>query len=301
MSLTAVLLILLSTFTHAAWNMLGKRDRPSAVFFLAANTAGALALTPLLIIFSEYLTRFSGTVILYLGLTGFFQALYFFSLAKAYQNGELSIVYPVARALPILLVAVVSSLILQKLAGGLGLFAGGLLIIAGAIILPRQNGKRFKLHDLKNRTLWFAFLAAVGTTGYSLVDDAALRLLRNGLNSGGIVQVTLVYACLEGLLTALWLAVIISFTKKSRSETRDVLQSQKGPALITGLGIFLTYSLVLIAMSYAQNVSYVVAFRQLSIPIGAMLGMIILHEARYLNKFIGITAIFGGAILVALF
>lgn len=301
MSLTAVLLILLSTFTHAAWNMLGKRDRPSVGFFLAANTAGSLALTPFLILFSEYLTRISGPVIFLLVLTGFFQALYFFSLAKAYQKGDLSIVYPVARALPILMVAVLSSLILQKLAGGLGLFAGGLLIIAGAIILPRQPGDSFKVHDLKNRTLWFALLAAVGTTGYSLVDDAALRLLRNGLNTGGIVQVTLVYACLEGLLTTLCLAVIISFTKKSRSETRNVLLSQKGPALITGLGIFLTYSLVLIAMSYARNVSYVVAFRQLSIPIGAMLGMLILHEARYLNKFIGITAIFGGAILVALF
>ena len=300
MTLTAVLLILLSTFTHAAWNLLGKRDRPSVGFFLAANTAGSLALTPLLILFYEYLTRFSGPVIFLLVLTGFFQALYFFSLAKAYRNGDLSIVYPIARALPILMVAVLSSLILQKLAGGLGLFAGGLMIIAGAIILPRQNCNRFKLHDLKNRTLWFALLAAVGTTGYSLVDDAALRLLRNGLNSGGIVQITLLYACLEGLLTTAWLAVIVSLTNNSRSEAGSVLQTQKVPALITGLGIFLTYSLVLIAMSYVQNVSYVVAFRQLSIPIGAMLGMLILHEARYLNKFIGITAIFLGAILVAL-
>ncbi len=300
MTLTAALLILLSTFTHAAWNMLGKKDRPSAGFFLAANTAGALAMTPLLILFSEYSPRFSGAVIFFLVLTGFFQALYFFSLAKAYQNGDLSIVYPIARALPILMVATLSSLIMQKLAGGFGLFAGGLMIIAGAFILPRQPGDKLKVKEFKNRTLWFALLAAVGTAGYSLVDDAALRLLRSGLNATGIVQITLVYACLEGLLTTLWLAVIVTFNKKSRLETRSVLKTQKIPALITGLGIFLTYSLVLIAMSFVQNVSYVVAFRQLSIPIGALLGMLILGEARYFNKYIGIVSIFIGAILVAI-
>jgi uncharacterized membrane protein len=51
-------------------------------------------------------------------------------------------------------------------------------------------------------------------------------------------------------------------------------------------------------MNYVSNVSYVAAFRQLSIPIGAILGMALLKESRYLPKTIGITAIFIGLILV---
>jgi len=300
MTLTAVLLILLSTFTHAGWNLIGKKDRPSLGFFLAANTAGSLALTPVLILFSGYLTRFTEQVVILLILTGLCQAVYFFGLARAYQNGDLSIVYPIARALPILLVSILSSIILQKPAGGIGLFAGGLLIIAGAVLLPRRPGEPVKRMGLKHKAVWFAFLAAVGTTGYSMVDDSALRLLRSGLDTVGIIQITLVYACLEGLLTTLWLAVLVAFDKRALSDMKSVVGNQKKTAVLTGLGIFLTYSLVLIAMSYVRNVSYVVAFRQISIPVGALLGMLILHEARYPNKFIGIGAIFLGAILVAL-
>jgi hypothetical protein len=47
----------------------------------------------------------------------------------------------------------------------------------------------------------------------------------------------------------------------------------------------LAYSLVLIAMSFAKNISYVVAFRQLGIPIGAILGMVILKEPMYLSNY----------------
>ncbi|MFZ2095115.1 MAG: hypothetical protein WAV05_00625 [Anaerolineales bacterium] len=46
-------------------------------------------------------------------------------------------------------------------------------------------------------------------------------------------------------------------------------------AFITGLLIIGSYDLVLAAMEYADNVSYIAAFRQLSIPIGAILGILI--------------------------
>ena len=39
-----------------------------------------------------------------------------------------------------------------------------------------------------------------------------------------------------------------------------------------GLGINLGYLLILAAMTWSHNVSYVVAFRQISIPLGALLG-----------------------------
>ena len=51
MTLTAILLLLLSAGTHAGWNLLAKRHHPAGSFFLLANTAGAVLLVPLVIVY----------------------------------------------------------------------------------------------------------------------------------------------------------------------------------------------------------------------------------------------------------
>ena len=63
--------------------------------------------------------------------------------------------------------------------------------------------------------------------------------------------------------------------------------------------MMLGYSLVLIAMSFVKNVSYVVAFRQLSIPIGVILGAVILKERMYPLRVVGTAILFVGLVLVA--
>jgi drug/metabolite transporter (DMT)-like permease len=77
----------------------------------------------------------------------------------------------------------------------------------------------------------------------------------------------------------------------------EILRSYKGPAAITGIGIYLTYGIVLVSMNFVTNVSYVAAFRQLSIPLGAIFGIALLKEPRYLPKIIGIVAIFAGLVI----
>ena len=71
-------------------------------------------------------------------------------------------------------------------------------------------------------------------------------------------------------------------------------------ALVTGVGIVGTYSLVLTAMNFAADVTYVVAFRQLSIPIGALLGFIFLREEIHPPRLLGLAAVCLGLVLVAL-
>jgi uncharacterized membrane protein len=53
-------------------------------------------------------------------------------------------------------------------------------------------------------------------------------------------------------------------------------------------------------MNYVTNVSYVAAFRQLSIPLGALFGMVLLNEPRYVPKIIGVVIIFLGLTLVGI-
>jgi drug/metabolite transporter (DMT)-like permease len=143
-----------------------------------------------------------------------------------------------------------------------------------------------------------AVLAAVGIAGYTVADDMALRCLR-ALPGKPMspVEGTLLYMVLEGISCSLWQSLFVVVNRRERQRMSEVLKLFKGPAALTGIGIYLTYGIVLISMNYVSNVSYVAAFRQLSIPLGAMFGMVFLKEPRYLPKIIGIAAIFAGLVL----
>ena len=52
-------------------------------------------------------------------------------------------------------------------------------------------------------------------------------------------------------------------------------------------------------MGFSKNISYVVAFRQLSIPLGAALGILVLKEPARAPKIAGVAVIFVGLMLVA--
>ncbi|MBU4428239.1 MAG: hypothetical protein KKE37_02670 [Verrucomicrobia bacterium] len=52
-------------------------------------------------------------------------------------------------------------------------------------------------------------------------------------------------------------------------------------------------------MGFAGNISYVVAFRLLGIPLAALLGILILRESRHPPKFVRVALMFVGLILVA--
>ncbi len=52
-------------------------------------------------------------------------------------------------------------------------------------------------------------------------------------------------------------------------------------------------------MTHAKNVSYIVGLRQLSIPLGTLMGVLILKEKGSLPRFIGVAILFIGLVLVA--
>ena len=61
----------------------------------------------------------------------------------------------------------------------------------------------------------------------------------------------------------------------------------------------MAYALILIAMQYVTNVSYIQAFRQLSLPIGFLAGVLFLHEKSSATKIVGLTLILAGLVIVA--
>ena len=55
-----------------------------------------------------------------------------------------------------------------------------------------------------------------------------------------------------------------------------------------------------VVISYVANINYVAAFRQLSIPLGAIFGMSLLKESRHPPKLVGVSIIFLGLVVAAI-
>jgi drug/metabolite transporter (DMT)-like permease len=177
--------------------------------------------------------------------------------------------------------------------------AGITLIVAGGFLLPMRHMGDIRLKNYLNKSSIAALIAACATAGYSIIDDQALRLLRESEGLPGTIQTTLLYALLGGLSSVLWLGFFTLVNQRERARLRTALKEQLRVSALVGAGMYLTYPLVLISMAFVANVSYVVAFRQISLPIGVVCGVWMFKEPGYTLKFVGITIIFIGLVLVA--
>ena len=298
MSLTAVLLVSLSAGLHALWNLVGKRRNPSPAFFLVSAACSALLTLSFLFIFRAALVQVPLAVWGLLLVTGLCQAVYYVGLAGAYRRGELSVAYPLVRALPVLLIALIS-LGLGKtfnLPGLLGILA----VAGGCLLVPLPSFAAFNRRAYLNGGTGLAVLAALGTTGYTLIDSQALAILRD-LPAAGLDRIssTLLFLALENLVTALLLAGYVWLIADERRQLSSLSRTDWLTAAGTGILITAAYGLVLASMSFVTNVSYIAAFRQLSIPLGAALGFLIQKEPATPPRLVGIGVLVLGLVLIA--
>ncbi len=297
----AIALVTVSAFIHAFWNLLGKRQNPSVAFFFVASVFAAICFSPLLLVYRNTFALIPGRVWIWLGLTALFELIYYIGLAGAYRHGDMSVAYPLARAIPVILVALIATLLgLGKplsLMGVLGILA----VAIGCLLLPQRSLRHLQLSSYLTACCLLAGVAAIGTTGYTLVDNQVLADLLSapgiGLNR---IEIAFFYLALDSVFIAVVMGGYILFARFERIELHKTWEMNRKMALITGLLIVGTYGLVLAAMAYATNVSYIAAFRQLSIPLGAILGILVQKEPAYPPKLASIGIIFVGLILIAL-
>jgi drug/metabolite transporter (DMT)-like permease len=301
MTLPAAILLLISASMHATWNLFSKRENPSAAFMLVANILGTLCLLPVVFLFGDIIANLPGRVWGYLLLTGLCQMVYYIGLVGAYQAGDLSVAYPLLRAMPVLLVAAFTQLLGRGALLSIWAILGMTLVVAGCLIIPIQHFSEVRGANYWNLACLFALVAALGTTGYSLIDSEALRLLRLSVNNTyGSLALPIVYSLLEDLSLISLLALFVLLRKSERQALLRLEHGSLRQAALVGVNIVLAYTLVLFAMTMVTNVSYVVAYRQLSIPLGALLGVIVLKEPPYLPKFMGVAVAFVGLVLVGI-
>ena len=200
----AIILVTISAFVHAFWNLLGKRQNPSTAFFFVASTFAALCFSPLLLVYRSSFAFIPGRVWVWLGLTSLFEVIYYIGLAGAYRHGDMSVAYPLARALPVILVALFTAILgLGKSLSLIGVM-GILAVAIGCLLLPQRSLRHFHLSNYLTACCLLAGVAALGTTGYTLVDNQALFDLRSAPDIGlSRIEIAFFYLALESVFIAI--------------------------------------------------------------------------------------------------
>lgn len=271
MPTAALVLVFLSTILHASWNLLAHARRNDQTLFLRASLfTGLVGLGPVL--WGEWTgdNRFPPVVWLLLVITGFFQGLYFLGLTRGYSSGDFSVVYPVARALPVLILALVD-MGRGHAPSALG-WLGLALVAGGCLVLPLESLREVHWRRYANITGFWILVTAAGGVGYSTIDKLAAEQLAPGAWSAAR------YGLMETLITVFYLWPLLRLTGGQVERAPGSWRVRWGWAALAGSFIFAAYWLVLWAFQLSPYVSYVVALRQFSIVIGVVAAVVLFHE-----------------------
>ena len=282
MALTALLLVILAAALHTAWNFMMKLVEEKHVFTWWALAVGVLLYLPLL-----QGLPIPARIWPYALASACVEGAYFMALIHAYDRGDFSLVYPLARGAAPALLAIWATLFLgesQKLAGivGLAVLLIGLLIVGGSSWWVGRGSASVGVGGVGA-----AFGVALCISIYSVIDGAAVRLMAPAP-----------YTELVFGLTAVCITPVVFARYGCRTVVTVWRAHWRG---ICGVGflMLLTYMLVLQAYALAR-VSYVGALREVSVVFAALAGWRWLKESFGAVRTIGAVLIFLGVLVIAL-
>jgi drug/metabolite transporter (DMT)-like permease len=249
-------LVLLSAGLHAGWNFIVKRQTDKLFSGWLTSLVPSVLLAPALL----FTGLPSPDVWPILGASGLVHTAYMIALVQAYNHGDLSVVYPVARGSAPLLVAAGAPLLLGERLSATAVI--GILLVGGGIACLGFSARRSA--GTLPGLLWALTTAGTIAT-YSMLDKVGVSrthplgyvIVIMGLNGIGMTPFVLWRRDRRGLW-AVW---------------RDTWPT----AVTGGLLSLMAYLLVLTAMRLTQ-VSYVAALRETSVVFAAGLGARVLGE-----------------------
>ncbi|KJY82799.1 multidrug transporter [Vibrio galatheae] len=296
MSLWAIALVVISAFLHAGWNLLSKSNKSSGTaFFLSSCAAASLVLAPYIIWYLSQvgLSQIPSVFWWVLLVSGVAQCVYLIGLGHAYQHGDIGVIYPIARALPVLMVGVGTAALGYQLSPQV--WCGFILITFGCLLVPLSTLHQQQLAQYQNMGVFWAIVAAIGTTGYSILDKEALHIIAVLSRIVSNLHSAIFYLGIQFWVIVVIIALYLVITRQWQQFSQA--WSIRKPCAMAGIMMSTTYGLVLYAMTMTENVSYVVALRQLSIVFGLILGVLLLKERFALARFLGTGLIFSGLVL----
>ncbi len=305
MSVIAFSLIALSILMHSLWHFLCKSSgKSSMAFFALFSTSLFLTMLPFALGSGVVATLPWG--VLKFALCGALcAAACNVGLMFAYKYCDISLAYPMARALPVFLTMSATMIFGWGKPLRSPAVAGMMIVFAGCLIMA-FSGKsaaksiREKMTFLK-RGLTGILIAACATTSYTIIDKYGIDAIVKFAPETDKLLLAGTYSCMREFvaMTCMWLIFGVQRARGREKGNLQLLLKQYHPYL-AGVFAALAYVLILVSMNYVSNVSFVQAFRQLSLPLSALLGYLILKEKISLSRWSGLIVIMLGLVLSAL-
>jgi len=289
MSHFAFTLIVISAVMHALWNLLVKRSRHKTVFiwwmFLASGGLFSLII-PLL---PEPFHCPDLPTLLLVSLGAICFVLYHLFNGRAYQGGDLSVVYPLSQT-SMVYVPIWGMILLRERLSFLG-GCGILLVIFGTYSMQLQRLSLGELlrpfRNLKSPSVRYALTAGFIYSIGSIAEKS------------GVKNYSPLYFTYLLVLIMLFLMSFNMLRAKYRPLIGAELREHWGLILCSGpimMASFLTFR-------YGLNlspVSYAVPVRQVSIVVGVLIGILFLKESFGRIRLVSALFIMAGALLIRL-
>jgi drug/metabolite transporter (DMT)-like permease len=278
----ALALVLAAALLHASWNFFLKKARGGAAFMMLAAAAAAVIWAPAAA--AEWWIKgyaFQPIHLVPIVASAVVHSGYFLLLDRGYRYGDLSIVYPLARATGPVLTVLVAVTLLGERPGPIAL-GGALLVVAGAYLLT-GNPLRLFSRD-RPRGAGFALLTGATITLYTVIDKIAVSKFL-------VPPIVFDWACVA-------LRILFFLPFALRGEPGAIAESwrlDRRGILIVAIFSPLAYILVLMAMVFTP-VSLVAPAREMSILFATLMGAHFLKEGDRTRRLIAAAAIVLGII-----
>ncbi|AMM42148.1 conserved hypothetical protein, membrane [Candidatus Desulfofervidus auxilii] len=288
MSFEALFLVFISALFHVGWNFWVKNSKNKQIYIWWMFTSAFLVSSPISIFhFSGWEAMPTKSTLACLS-AGFMFSFYQLCTAKAYQKGDLSVVYPLSNLTP-LFVPIWAVCFLHEGLSFLGII-GILLTTLGACLIhfsPYSEEKTNKKN--KKAALWAlsaSFFASMG----AVLDKAGVDLIPQSLLIHYITLMIMFMLFFLGIWA--WIRfpknIILGEIKKYP------IQILIGGLMLSGSFVFFRYGIKICPISYA------VAVRRGGILIGVWLGILFFKESHGFSRTMASILIIIGLILLKL-
>lgn len=277
MSSMVFLMVLGAALVHAAWNALVKAD-PDRLRLIKVMFATQFGFSLCLVPFVSVPARESWP---YLCASAMLGAGYMLFLNWAYRIGDLSQVYPFARGVAPLIVAIVSVALLGEQMSYIGEVAV-VLIALGVTSLALTRGAAGLREP---RPVLLSFVAGGFVSAYTITDALGARTA--GSPHSYMVWVSLLYAVLA----------LGSFEMISRRRVTGIVGRSRRNGIVSGLMSYGSSWIAIWAFTLAP-MALVSALRETSTVFAVVIGVVFLHERLSLTRLVSIaTSLIGTTVL----
>jgi drug/metabolite transporter (DMT)-like permease len=267
--------VLGAAFLHALWNSLIKvgTSRMGAMVILSL---GEIPIGLAVLAFRPALDWSIAPWVLAAGAAHFF---YKFFLTYAYERGDLSRVYPIARGAAPLVVGIVSGFVLTDIItpaeyAGIVVLGLGILMMAQGVFASGEN----------RRLIPYALGSACATATYTLIDGTGARI-----SGDAVAYIAWVFVA-DGVIFA---SIMLAW------KGTDILPRERrawGIGMIAAAASYGAYAVSVWAMTIAP-IAVVAALRETSILFAVLIGWLVFGERMTRAKALAAVVIVGGVIL----